>query len=68
MIVADRTGSKGDVAAAVKAALARIQRATQVPELFEKQPGTWIVSWPSIAAAWVISVLVAYCRFTGRLQ
>ncbi|MET3652501.1 hypothetical protein [Dyella japonica] len=68
MIVTDRTGSKGDVAAAVKAAIARIQSATQVPELFDKQPGAWIVSWPSICAAWVIAALIAYCRFTGRIQ
>ncbi|MDR3444721.1 hypothetical protein [Dyella sp.] len=68
MIVADRTESKGDVAAAVKAALARIQRATQLPDLVDQQPGAWIVSWPSICVAWVVAALLAYCRFTGRIQ
>lgn len=68
---AQRPHSVHDCGPAVKAAIARIQRAARStaiePELLENQPGAWMVSWPAIAVAWLIAAALFYGRWTGLI-
>ena len=70
--LAQRAHARPDIGPAVKAAIARIQRAVRAtsiePEMLEHQPGAWMVSWPAIGIAWLIAAALFYARWTGRIH
>lgn len=43
-------------------------RQPSASELFEHQPGAWIVSWRSVTAVWVIAALIFAARCTGYIN
>lgn len=61
-----------DVKQAVRAAIARIQkaaRATEVPpDDLPFQPAAWLVSWPAIAVLWAICGLLFLARVRGWIN